>query len=83
MFFDDPRAGEKFFGIYGATKATQIALARSWQAETVQTGPKVHVLEPNPMPTATRARFFPGEDRSVLADPNDEAQRLLKSISLL
>ena len=83
MFFDDPRAGEKFFGIYGATKSTQIALARSWQAETVQTGPKVHVLEPNPMPTATRARFFPGEDRSVLADPNDEAQRLLKSISLL
>ena len=26
MFFDDPRAGEKFFGAYGATKAAQIAL---------------------------------------------------------
>ena len=77
LFFDDPRAGQKFFGSYGASKAAQIALARSWAAETVRTGPKVHVLEPRPMPTATRARFFPGEDRSVLAAPSDEAARLL------
>ena len=27
VFLDDPRAGEKFFGAYGATKAAQIALA--------------------------------------------------------
>ena len=80
VFFDDPRAGTQFFGAYGATKAAQIALARSWQAETVKTGPKVQVLEPKPMPTATRARFYPGEDRSVLADPNAEAARLLAQI---
>ncbi|NCQ23538.1 MAG: oxidoreductase [Rhodobacteraceae bacterium CG17_big_fil_post_rev_8_21_14_2_50_63_15] len=77
IFFDDPRAGEKFFGAYGATKAAQIALARSWQAETLRIGPKVHVLSPNPMATATRARFFPGEDRALLAHPRDEALRLL------
>jgi NAD(P)-dependent dehydrogenase (short-subunit alcohol dehydrogenase family) len=77
VFFDDARAGEKFFGSYGATKAAQIALVRSWQAETVQTGPKVSVLSPAPMPTATRARFFPGEDRSALAEPSAEAARLL------
>jgi NAD(P)-dependent dehydrogenase (short-subunit alcohol dehydrogenase family) len=77
VFFEDPRAGEKFFGAYGATKAAQIALARSWQAETSRTGPKVHVLVPNPMATATRARFFPGEDRAALAPPRDEAARLL------
>lgn len=77
VFFDDPHAGEKFYGIYGATKAAQIALARSWQAETLRTGPKVHVLEPNPMATAIRARIHPGEDRSKLAAPADEAQRLL------
>jgi hypothetical protein len=29
------------------------------------------------MPTATRARFFPGEDRAALTDPKDEATRLL------
>lgn len=77
VFFDDPQAGRKFFGAYGAAKAAQIALARSWAAETERIGPRVHVLTPEPMPTATRARFFPGEDRSTLAAPADEARRLL------
>ncbi len=80
VFFDDPRGGEQFFGAYGATKAAQIALARSWQAETTKTGPKVHILTPAPMPTATRARFYPGEDRAALTDPNAEAARLLPAI---
>lgn len=80
LFFDDPRAGEKFFGAYGATKAAQIALARSWQAETVKTGPKVHILTPPPMPTATRARFFPGEDRGALTSPAEAAEALLRTI---
>jgi len=29
------------------------------------------------MPTATRARFFPGEDRTLLADPKTEAARII------
>jgi NAD(P)-dependent dehydrogenase (short-subunit alcohol dehydrogenase family) len=80
VFFDDPRGGSPFFGAYGATKAAQIALARSWQAETQKTGPDVHILEPAPMPTATRARFHPGEDRDALAAPDAEAARLLSVI---
>lgn len=80
VFFDDPRAGEKFFGAYGATKAAQIALARSWAAETVNTGPQVRILEPRPTATALRARFFPGEDRAALAGIHDEAARLLPEI---
>ena len=80
VFFDDPRMGEKFFGTYGATKAAQMALARSWQAESVKTGPQVKILTPAPMPTALRGRFFPGEDRSVLTDPRAEAARLLPEI---
>ncbi|MFK7938998.1 MAG: SDR family NAD(P)-dependent oxidoreductase [Roseovarius sp.] len=80
VFFDDPRGGDKFFGAYGATKAAQIALARSWAAETVKTGPKVHIVSPAPMPTATRARFHPGENRDLLADPMAEASRLLAQI---
>ncbi|GLS87215.1 oxidoreductase [Cypionkella aquatica] len=77
VFFDDPRAGEKFFGAYGASKAAQIALARSWAAENVSIGPQVSIVTPNPMPTATRARFYPGEDRAPLFAPRDEAARLL------
>ncbi|MFZ5961378.1 SDR family NAD(P)-dependent oxidoreductase [Thalassococcus sp. BH17M4-6] len=80
LFFDDPHAGEKFFGHYGTTKAAQIALARSWQAESERIGPRVRILTPRPMATATRARFFPGEDRSVLAHPRDEAARLLADL---
>ena len=77
LFFDDNKAGDKFFGSYGASKAAQMALAKSWQAETVNTGPKVQILEPQPMATALRARFFPGEDRAPLHDMNAEANRLL------
>lgn len=80
VFFDDPRGGEKFFGAYGATKGAQIALARSWQSESSNTGPKVSIMTPAPMPTAIRARFFPGEDRSTLADPAVEAARMLPGI---
>ena len=76
-FFEDPVATGKFFGSYGSTKAAQIALARSWQAETENTGPKVHILTPPPMPTATRARFFPGEDRASLTTERTAARQLL------
>jgi NAD(P)-dependent dehydrogenase (short-subunit alcohol dehydrogenase family) len=82
LFFDDPRAGQPFFGSYGATKAAQIALAQSWQTETAKTGPKVHIVTPDPMLTATRARFFPGEDRKPLAAPETQAKRILSELSI-
>lgn len=77
VFFDDRQAGKKFFGAYGATKAAQIALAQSWQAESTT---DVKILSPQPMPTATRARFFPGEDRASLTPEADAAQTLLASL---
>lgn len=80
LFFDDPHAGEKFYGHYGATKAAQIALARSWAAEQEKFGPRIRILTPNPMETHTRARFHPGEDRSPLAQPSQEAARLLADL---
>jgi len=83
VFFDDPRAGTRFFGAYGATKGAQIALARSWQGEAARLGPKVHIVEPAGMPTATRARFFPGEDRGMLSDTHAQAAALLAQLSLV
>ncbi len=82
VFFDDARGGSKFFGAYGATKAAQIALAQSWAAETERTGPIVRILQPKPMATATRARFFPGEDRDPLTSTADEAARLIGQLDL-
>lgn len=80
VFFDDPRGGEKFFGSYGTTKAAQIALVKSWQAETSKIGPKVHIVTPEPMPTAVRARFYPGESRDDLSSPRDVAARMLDAV---
>ncbi|RYH02785.1 SDR family oxidoreductase [Salipiger sp. IMCC34102] len=80
VFFDDACAGEKFFGTYGATKAAQMALVRSWAAETARTGPQVTTLAPAPMPTALRGRFFPGEDRGALTPCAVEAARLLPQV---
>jgi NAD(P)-dependent dehydrogenase (short-subunit alcohol dehydrogenase family) len=80
LFLDDARGGQKFFGAYGATKAAQMALAQSWAQETAKHGPRVVIATPEPMPTATRARFFPGEHRSTLTDPRAEAARILAAL---
>lgn len=77
LFLDDPQGGQMYLGAYGATKAAQIALARSWQMESAKIGPRVRIETPAPMATATRARFFPGEDRARLADIRAEAARLV------
>ena len=77
VFFNDPVKSKRFHATYGLTKAAQMRLARSWQDEATASGITVHILEPAPMPTATRARFYPGEDRAALTPCADEAARLL------
>ena len=83
VFFDDPQKATRFFGSYGASKAAQIALAHSWQQETENNGPRVDIAVPAPMPTATRARFFPGEDRAPLADPHAQAALILNDLGIV
>lgn len=92
LFFRDEAAlsesGEtaKFFAAYGAAKAGQLALAQAWAAENAALGaeraPNVQIVTPAPMPTATRARFFPGEDRETLTPCLSEAKRILDALSL-
>ena len=73
----DARAGQPFFGSYGASKAAAEALVRSFAVESEKIGPRVTLVHPNPMPTALRARFYPGEDPSRLTPCADEAERLI------
>ncbi|MHA1128527.1 MAG: SDR family oxidoreductase [Alphaproteobacteria bacterium] len=77
VFMNDPVGGKKFFAGYGSTKAAAQAIVDSWTAETVTIGPRVLTFTPNPMPTGIRARFHPGEDRTMLATTEDEAKRML------
>ncbi|MEM1236295.1 MAG: SDR family NAD(P)-dependent oxidoreductase [Pseudomonadota bacterium] len=82
IFFDDPLPGTRFSAAYGASKAAQLALARAWAEESQRTGPRVLIHTPPPMPTALRARFYPGENRDKLTQPEDVAAgivTLLKS----
>ena len=81
VFFEDPCTGQSFLGTYGASKAAQMALARSWAAESAKIGPHVEVVTPAPMPTATRARFYPGESRDGLSAPEDVAREILAKLA--
>ncbi len=80
VFFDDQTISDKFHGSYGASKAAQVSLARAWANETQTTGPRVLIETPPAMSTATRARFHPGEDRSVLTHPRDVAAPLVQKL---
>jgi len=79
IFLDDPHNGEKFFAAYAASKAAARSMVQSYQAETAKLKPRVILHIPNPMPTATRARFHPGEDKSALATAADEAKRMIEA----
>lgn len=80
VFFNDPVKAERFHATYGLTKAAQMRLARSYQDEAKTADINVEILTPSPMPTATRARFYPGEDRSALTPCAKEAARLLEPL---
>ncbi|UPH70938.1 SDR family oxidoreductase [Abyssibius alkaniclasticus] len=80
VYFRDDMGGHKFQSTYGMSKAAQAALVETQIAESAEIGPRVLHLSPKPMATATRARFYPGEDRGKLASPADEAARLMAEI---
>ncbi|MEM9048872.1 MAG: SDR family NAD(P)-dependent oxidoreductase [Pseudomonadota bacterium] len=81
VFCDDPVDG-KFWGGYAASKAAGRAIARAYAAESVRTGPDIRLFVPPPMPTALRARFFPGENRDSLTAIDRAAEALLASLGL-
>jgi NADP-dependent 3-hydroxy acid dehydrogenase YdfG len=83
LFVDDDRP-LRFAAAYAGTKAAQRAMIGAWQAEATTEG-ATRVLNPvaRPTATATRARFYPSEDRSVLASPAEEGRRLLTEAGLL
>jgi NAD(P)-dependent dehydrogenase (short-subunit alcohol dehydrogenase family) len=69
--------GAAYFGPYAATKAAARAWWDAWAAETARSRLRVLRLTPPPMPTALRARFFPGENRDSLPPVAEAAARLI------
>lgn len=76
LITSDDVAGAKFHGTYTASKAAQTALTRAWATET-QGRITVTEVQPPPMPTALRARFYPGEDRAALTPIEEAANRFI------
>ncbi|MXU65648.1 SDR family NAD(P)-dependent oxidoreductase [Oceanomicrobium pacificus] len=77
LFVTHDAARGKFHTAYGMSKAAARAVIDAYAAENDKIGPDVLTFEPEPMPTALRARFHPGEDRARLTDPSTEAVRLI------
>lgn len=71
-------AGRAHWAGYGASKAAGEAAAASYAAEAAKT--RVLLFEPQPMGTALRMRFFPGEKPAQLAKPADEAAKLVDAL---
>ena len=66
----EPRA---YWGLYGAGKAGQEHLVRTWAAEAARTPLRVSLFDPGPVATQLRAVAMPGEDPAGLRRPAEVA----------
>jgi NAD(P)-dependent dehydrogenase (short-subunit alcohol dehydrogenase family) len=81
VLMDDMRDAEPFWATYAASKAAARGFWTAWAAETRKTALRPLRALPPPMPTALRARFFPGEDRARLTPCRAVAPRLLDALA--
>ena len=82
VFVCDEMASDGFNAAYRIGKAGQLLLAEAWGRGLAKTSAVrlIQALAP-PMPTALRARWFPGEDRNVLTPPDVVATRLIEALA--
>lgn len=81
IFMVDPRIGSPFWSSYAATKEAGLAFARSYEAETAQSSIDVIFHQPPEMPTALRARFFPGQNAEKLTPCAEVAKGVLERLN--
>lgn len=66
-----------YWGLYGAAKAGMEHLVRSWAQETGDSPLRVNLFDPGPVATQLRTTAYPGEDRTLLAEPADVAPAIV------
>jgi NAD(P)-dependent dehydrogenase (short-subunit alcohol dehydrogenase family) len=66
-------APQAYWGLYGAGKAGQEHLVRTWAAEVARSKLRVNLFDPGPVATKLRAMAMPGEDPATLRQPADVA----------
>lgn len=80
IFMVDPRTGSPFWSTYAATKEAGLAFARSYAAEAAQSSVDVIFHQPPEMPTALRARFFPGQNADDLTPCAEAANGVIERL---
>ena len=81
LFIDDSNTG-KFLSSYSASKAATRNIVQNYKEESERIGVKVISFEPLPMPTALRARFYPGENRGDLSSCLSQATEAISKLGL-
>ena len=74
---DDDKTDRANWSAYAAAKSAGAAFARAYAAEKAALGVQVSTWAPPAMPTALRARFYPGENRADLTPCADAAKALM------
>ena len=69
-----PRA---YWGLYGAAKAGQEHLVRTWAVEVARTPLRVSLFDPGPVATKLRAVAMPGENPAALRKPAEVAPAIV------
>lgn len=70
-----PRA---YWGLYGAAKAAQEHLVRTWAEEVASTPLRVALFDPGIVATNLRATAMPGEDQATLRQPGEVGELIAK-----
>jgi NAD(P)-dependent dehydrogenase (short-subunit alcohol dehydrogenase family) len=65
------REAVPYWGAYAASKAALETMVRIYAGEVAKTPIKVNLVDPGIVRTGLRTQGFPGEDRTMLASPED------------
>ena len=82
IFFDDPITTKKYHTSYCIGKLAQINLVKKWKDENSKKNLDILIETPAPMATATRAKFYPGENKTILSSTKQQAIEIV-SLSLI
>ena len=69
-----------YWSAYAVSKAALEMMARTWAAELTKTNVKVSLVDPGPVATQLRRTAFPGEDQSLMKQPDDVAGLFLDQV---
>lgn len=71
-------SGYPSWGAYAVSKAAIDALTRTWAAELVGTGVRIHAVDPGDMDTAMHRAALPEDDPATLLDPAYSAEAFVR-----